>query len=189
MIHDRPATRPVRDAINPTSPREWICPVSGPSAIQLALLPDPFSRSIQTPVEPGNGRSGFWLPSEFTFAPPTDRSSRSTRTSVEAVNGRSVFSLASGLTSAPRRARPAAMPPFVRPVRGRSFSTPSTSVRLSQWRPSLDRNGTDHAGGASDPAIINRRDRRLACIRWFVGVVHWVGYLIVFSCDLATKPL
>ena len=28
-------------------------------------------------------------------------------------------------------------------------------------------NDSDHAGGASDPTIIHRRDRRLACIRWF----------------------
>ena len=41
--------RPVREAINPTSPREWICPVLGPSAIQLALLPDLSSRSMQAP--------------------------------------------------------------------------------------------------------------------------------------------
>jgi hypothetical protein len=34
-------------------------------------------------------------------------------------------------------------------------------------------NVTGHAGGASDPTIINRRDRRLACTRWFAASVDY----------------
>ena len=42
------------------------------------------------------------------------------------------------------------MPMFVTPREDVRFSAPSTSVRFNPWRPGLDRNGTDHAGGARD---------------------------------------
>ncbi len=112
--------------------RESIHPVAWPLAIQLALRPGPFSRSIQTVVESTNGGSVSSSPSVLTFVWRTDSSSRSIRTPVDAVNGPSVSSSPSGLMFAPGPARPAAMPPFVtlrEDVRSRPRRRASASIR------------------------------------------------------------
>ncbi len=55
------------------------------------------------------------------------------------------------------------MPQIVGRARGPSVSAPSTSVRLSRWRPSFDRNDQRHRVAAHDASIGFRPDRRLRC--------------------------
>ena len=66
MLHGGPPQGQYATPSIPMSADEWICPVSWPTAIHVALPPALSSRSIRTPVDAANACFVFSLPSGTT---------------------------------------------------------------------------------------------------------------------------
>jgi hypothetical protein len=66
MLHGGPPQGQYATPSIPMSAGEWICPVSWPTAIHLALRPALSSRAIRTPVDAANACFVFSLPSGTT---------------------------------------------------------------------------------------------------------------------------
>ena len=66
MLHGGPPQGHYATPSIPMSAGKWICPVSWPTAIHVALAPDQSSRAIRMPVDAANACFVFSLPSGTT---------------------------------------------------------------------------------------------------------------------------